>query len=206
MSKFYTSEEYKENTINALEKFKAATENTVIYSDALPLYCTTKLIDCLISDVQNNDSFGYYNEQPLSFINLSIHTKQPSHENISKMNLHDYSSYFNFNLNINYPKTLNYINNNYKSIYDNDSSILDDLCIKVLDEDVEPIINYANTNNIEYLNTHLLPYKDYNAVYEYNNPDDREMFYKLLQNPVYTTPNNEITKIQDNTLTYILTV
>lgn len=191
LSDFYTSKEYKENVINDLEQLKKDSDNSEIYVqngiNSLDFNNTNQindLIDCLITDIENDDSFGYYNEQPMTIINLTMY--------------YGNNSYTDFSLNSNYRNTLNYLNNEYKLQFGDDTSILDSLSIRVFNKDIQQIFDYANANGIEYINSSLIPYNSYDAVYEYSNPDDRETLFELLQIPVYTTPFNNIIKLDSN--------
>lgn len=192
LSDFYTSEEYKESVINNLEQYKADYKNTEIYLDT-GIYSlnlsnsieVSDLIDCLITDISNDDSFGYYNEQPITLFYLDIYSNNYSNAT--------------FNLNSNYTNTLTYLDNEYKLEYGDDTSILDTLSIRVLNDDIQPIIDYSNANGIEYVNSSLMPSNSYDDVYEYSNPDDREMIFELLQTPIYTTPYNSIVKLNRDT-------
>lgn len=203
LNELYTSDSYKQNFIKSLESMKDEGSNLIAYADDIEISNPSKmysLIDALIEDIENDDTFGYYNEQPVTLINLSL-----SYYILDNEYFRNYITLDKIPLNYKYTNTLEVIDKSYKEQFGENSSILDNYAITVLDSSyLDDIKTKANNQNIQ-----LIPSSDFiydtesdqlsNQIYYRT---DKEEFLELLKTNVYTTFDNSILKLSDDYIAF----
>lgn len=206
LNSFYTSDEYKKEQIDTL---KSIQETNFTYIDTSINICDNylnisdesdvdDLIDALILDIENDDTFGYYNEQPVNFATLYL--------NYEINNDAYYNGSYGFNINYKYTNTLKFIEEKYKEENGENTSIFDNMSICVVDSsNFDDLKDEATSLGMEYISSNYinLPYNEFEQnIYSYN--DDKEEVLELLKTPIYVTPNENLVKVSGD-LTYFNT-